>query len=219
MSNCKYHSDKPAVNTCCKCGDWICDDCAVEINGRVYCKSCLSRCTSEFDGTSSHSHKVTSSNNPSSFFVFCLSFIPGAGHMYEGLMKRGLMIMSSFFALGYLSGTVSGIFTSVCFILWIWNFFDAFECRKKIISGIHVNDDFNDIKSFVIQNKVFIIGFLGIVFAVEILDYLRMSMDFFIEPYHHIISNGLVFVFIALGIYIIFFKDKNSTKKKDDDKQ
>lgn len=37
------------------------------------------------------------------FFVFCFSFIPGAGHMYLGMMKKGLILMSLFMADVFLS--------------------------------------------------------------------------------------------------------------------
>ncbi|MCL2530940.1 MAG: hypothetical protein FWE40_02125 [Oscillospiraceae bacterium] len=35
---------------------------------------------------------------PSKFLTFCFSLLPGAGHMYLGLMKRGLSFMILFFA-------------------------------------------------------------------------------------------------------------------------
>lgn len=30
------------------------------------------------------------------FLVFCFAFVPGAGQMYLGMMKKGLVIMSAF---------------------------------------------------------------------------------------------------------------------------
>ena len=32
------------------------------------------------------------------FLVFCFAFVPGAGQMYLGMMKKGLVIMSVFWA-------------------------------------------------------------------------------------------------------------------------
>ena len=32
------------------------------------------------------------------FLVFCFAFVPGAGQMYLGMMKKGLVIMSAFWA-------------------------------------------------------------------------------------------------------------------------
>ena len=39
----------------------------------------------------------------SSFLTFCFSFLPGAGQMYMGFMKRGISLMSSFFFLIFLA--------------------------------------------------------------------------------------------------------------------
>ena len=41
--SCLYHSDRSAVNTCSKCGAWLCDGCSVEIEGRIICKPCIAR--------------------------------------------------------------------------------------------------------------------------------------------------------------------------------
>ena len=32
------------------------------------------------------------------FLVFCFAFVPGAGQMYLGMMKKGLVIMGAFWA-------------------------------------------------------------------------------------------------------------------------
>lgn len=39
--SCYYHKNKDAEYTCCSCGKLICDDCAIEIDGRMYCKACV----------------------------------------------------------------------------------------------------------------------------------------------------------------------------------
>ena len=43
-----------------------------------------------------------------SFFTFCFAFIPGAGEMYLGMMKKGLAVMS--------------VFWGVCAIAWFFQF-------------------------------------------------------------------------------------------------
>ncbi len=39
--DCHYHPGKESTKTCDICGKYICDDCAIELAGKTYCKSCL----------------------------------------------------------------------------------------------------------------------------------------------------------------------------------
>jgi hypothetical protein len=43
---CYYHSEIDAVATCDSCGKAICQECAVEVAGRVRCQECLSKTSS-----------------------------------------------------------------------------------------------------------------------------------------------------------------------------
>ena len=66
-----------------------------------------------------------------SFFTFCFAFIPGAGEMYLGMMKKGLAVMCAFW----------GVFAAAWFfqfeflywlqpIVWCYSFFDTFNIRQ-----------------------------------------------------------------------------------------
>jgi hypothetical protein len=39
--SCHFHREREATNTCCSCGKLICDECTIEVDGRIYCKSCV----------------------------------------------------------------------------------------------------------------------------------------------------------------------------------
>ena len=65
-----------------------------------------------------------------SFFTFCFAFIPGAGEMYLGMMKKGLAVMCAFW----------GVFAAAWFfqfeflywlqpIVWCYSFFDTFNIK------------------------------------------------------------------------------------------
>ncbi len=41
MGHCFYHPDREAVAVCSKCGKPLCKECALEYNGKIYCKDCL----------------------------------------------------------------------------------------------------------------------------------------------------------------------------------
>ena len=41
MLNCYVHSDRESVGACVGCGKFFCQECCTEVNGKVYCKSCI----------------------------------------------------------------------------------------------------------------------------------------------------------------------------------
>lgn len=40
--NCYMHPDTPAVATCVNCGKFVCSECAANIGGKIYCRTCVS---------------------------------------------------------------------------------------------------------------------------------------------------------------------------------
>lgn len=77
------------------------------------------------------------------FLTFCFSFIPGAGQMYQGYMKRGLSIMIIFAIFMGISIIISApIFTIPLPIIFAYSFFDTFNVRSKINAGIEYKDEY-----------------------------------------------------------------------------
>ncbi|OXM83335.1 hypothetical protein CF651_26810 [Paenibacillus rigui] len=61
-----------------------------------------------------------------------LSIVPGAGHMYIGLQKRGLQLMVAFFLCIYIMDVLRlSIFLFLIPILWFYSFFDALQQISK----------------------------------------------------------------------------------------
>lgn len=64
------------------------------------------------------------------FLTFCFSMLPGAGHMFNGFMKRGVSLMLLFFAIWFLAYSVDiygfGMFAPV---IWFFSFFDSMNLR------------------------------------------------------------------------------------------
>lgn len=60
------------------------------------------------------------------FLTFCLSCLPGAGHMFLGFFKEGISLMLCFFFLSALAGwlEIDGIFFLLP-VIWFYSFFDA----------------------------------------------------------------------------------------------
>ena len=62
----------------------------------------------------------------SRFLVFILSFIPGAGEMYFGLMKTGISLLSIFAVSVMVTGYIQlGVLMFVPFVIWTYSFFHA----------------------------------------------------------------------------------------------
>jgi TM2 domain-containing membrane protein YozV len=61
-----------------------------------------------------------------------LSIVPGAGHMYLGLQKRGLQLMGAFFLCIYMMDVLRlSFFLFIIPILWFYSFFDALQQISK----------------------------------------------------------------------------------------
>ncbi|WZL73258.1 hypothetical protein QBE52_00525 [Clostridiaceae bacterium 35-E11] len=57
-----------------------------------------------------------------------LSIVPGAGHMYIGLSKKGLIFMSVFFFAVFFMGWLNtSLFLFILPVIWFYSFFDAFH--------------------------------------------------------------------------------------------
>ncbi len=65
---------------------------------------------------------------PAAFWLVLCSLIPGAGHMYLGWQRRGLELMSMFFAAVYLTYSLNlNLFLFTLPVIWFYSFFDALQ--------------------------------------------------------------------------------------------
>jgi hypothetical protein len=85
---------------------------------------------------------------PSRFLLFMLAFLPGLGHMYLGLMRRGIFFLSAFAfsifvtvqlgIMGIAPFIVLGAFSIVAAV--VIPFFEALSLRRGIVAGIKPED-------------------------------------------------------------------------------
>ena len=71
------------------------------------------------------------------------AFIPGAGQMYQGYMKRGLSLITMFslsVAIG--AGMDIGIFYFAMPVIYMYSFFDTFNLRAQLSMGTAPEDDY-----------------------------------------------------------------------------
>ena len=67
------------------------------------------------------------------FLTFCFSFIPGAGQMYQGYMKKGLSVMILFATMiALFAMTEIAIFAIPIPIILAYSFFNTYNLRNKI---------------------------------------------------------------------------------------
>lgn len=66
-----------------------------------------------------------------SFFTFCFAFIPGAGEMYLGMMKKGLAVMSVFWGICAIAWFFQFEFLYWLLpIVWFYSFFETFNIKQ-----------------------------------------------------------------------------------------
>ena len=71
------------------------------------------------------------------------AFVPGAGQMYQGYMKRGLSLITMFCLIIFL-GICTGLDPLImgCLIVWMYSFFDTFNLRAQLMAGTAPEDDY-----------------------------------------------------------------------------
>ena len=67
------------------------------------------------------------------FLTFCCAFIPGAGQMYQGYMKRGLSLILTACLIGMVSSLLNPVLLLLV-VVWMYSFFDTFNLRAQIIA-------------------------------------------------------------------------------------
>lgn len=80
-----------------------------------------------------------SRKNP--FLLFLAACIPGCGQMYQGYMKRGVSIMSTFaLIIGLATWLYFGQLALALPVLWLYSFFDTYNIRRALQNGTAVPD-------------------------------------------------------------------------------
>jgi hypothetical protein len=84
---CSNHPKIDAVGGCAACGRPFCADCSVELDQRTWCRECLARIVAK-TGSGARVHPGWRK-----LAAALLSIIPGAGHMFLGLIGKGFALM------------------------------------------------------------------------------------------------------------------------------
>ncbi len=227
--NCKYHNNLKGTNTCSACGEWICENCVLEVDGRIYCKDCLKNklknesSSDLYKGYTSEKHTGTKLYK-SGFLTFMFGIIPGISQMYLGYIKRGLIILSLFTLFYYVDS-----FSPLIILLYPFSFFDSFKLKNNLERGIYQEDNITDIKKFMFENKFFITILILIVVIPTIFDFFDNILDnisyigetvsyrihhtFNMESIFYLCIGALLGIIICIIFAKLFKKDKKHIGK------
>jgi hypothetical protein len=219
---CRTHPDQNGLNTCNQCGDWLCESCTVEINGRIFCRKCLAQLAAEPESPAkpyaerAYAAPETSASaggrHISWGLLFLFSMMPsGINYMYEGLIKRGLAALSGFFLLIFMGNVfnvwpINMIFWFALPVFMIVCIFDGFNIRRKMNAGLPVSDDVDDIVMFLKRNKSLIVGFLVLLVALSVFHAV-------LSPLTYSLRRWLPVIVVSLGLYMLMKRPKNKDGK------
>lgn len=167
---CYIHPSIDATQTCSECGKAICDACTMEINGKVLCRPCTEKLAAARAPTQAPPQASPVVENPlgptvkrkEPLLALILSFfIPGLGHIYDGLMKKGIALLAGFIIIWFFIFTFSMMNTAstatsssssspfacctclffLAFLaIWIFGMYDSYISAQRINKGEKVED-------------------------------------------------------------------------------
>lgn len=150
--------------------------------------------------------------------TFFLSFVPGVGHLYLGLMNRGLQFLIIFFGTTLFSNLFfSNIFNFILPIIWFYCLFDALQQYNKLVDNPEYGD--TPIVSWnTLSNNSSIFGWILIAMGILVFAD-KMLFTLFDYKYYGIIKTIVVAIlFIFIGIYLISGKRFTTNKKIKEEK-
>lgn len=147
--------------------------------------------------------------------TLALSIIPGAGHMYLGYQRKGLVLMGGFFFAIFFMGWLNLSFLLFLLpLIWFYSFFDAFHT----LNGNKVEEI--DIERLipVINIKYIGIGLIGIGIIVGFQRIIYPILNQYIEDYivNYIQTSIVSLIFIFAGIKMLKKREVEIIEEDED---
>jgi hypothetical protein len=146
--------------------------------------------------------------------------MPGAGHLYLGLQKRGIQLMAAFlFSIYILDVLRLGLFLFIIPIIWFYSFFDSLQKAAQYGTG-EVEDE--PIVSYLINHQkwlgvgLILLGlyYLGtnifIPMAAPVLEKM-LHIDIYHIVYNYVQQAVICLILIGGGIKLLLGKKSNRT--------
>ncbi|MBS4209561.1 hypothetical protein [Bacillus sp. FJAT-50079] len=145
-----------------------------------------------------------SEGKKSKTFATLLSIIPGAGHLYLGLQKRGVQLMAAFlFSIYILDVLRLGIFLFVIPIIWFYSFFDGLQKASRADAG-PIEDE--PLVSYFINHQRWIgIGLIAFGLYYLTTNILLPAVSPFIDSFFNIDIQYWIYRYFQTGIICLLF--------------
>ena len=168
-----------------------------------------------------------------SFFTFIFSFLPGAGEMYMGFMKRGLSLMILFWGvIGLATTTRIDALLFLIPIIMLYSFFDVHNLNTLTDEALfNIEDtyimDINHLQNIeslsATKNKLFAFGLIligGIILWNTIVDGLRYIIGYNSVIYRFInMTPQLIIsiILVVIGIKLIIGKREKMNSEQNEE--
>ncbi|MCI0403100.1 MAG: DUF5668 domain-containing protein [Acidobacteria bacterium] len=129
--NCAVHADAASTGFCSQCGKAMCEACARDVRGVLFCEECLAaRVTTP---------PAPPPGTPNPGVALMLGFIPGVGAIYNGEYLKGLIHIMVFFGIIGIAGTMpepfEAMFGFLAFGFYVYMVIDAYRTAKLRATG------------------------------------------------------------------------------------
>ena len=175
------------------------------------------------------------------FWTFCFAFIPGAGQMYQGYMKRGLSLVSvcaAAIGVASLFYPLVGFAFGVGCIVWMYSFFDTFNLRSQLLTGdapaddylFHLGQDASFTRFFKARHKLFGWALVAVglytLYDQLVMDllarlYWRLENQWVVQVLYNILDKVptvlICLALIALGVWLVRGPQKKQPFAEDPD--
>ncbi len=142
--------------------------------------------------------------------TLALSIIPGAGHMYLGYQKKGLIIMGAFsFSVFFMGWLGISLLLFLLPLIWFYSFFDAMHT----VDGSNVDIKNQEIIFPEIKPEWVGFALIGIGVMIMLERVLYPLIDYEIRRYIQTSVVSLIFIFAGIRMLI---KNKNNSDVFDD---
>ncbi len=131
---CFNHPEQEAVGVCTSCRKNICSNCAMEVGGKIVCKSCGQNIANNNITRAAVPTTMSATHKEPLLSVILSFFIPGLGQVYNGEAAKGLALFIGFVFSVILMTVACGFVTYL--IIWLYAMYDAFVVADKINKGL-----------------------------------------------------------------------------------
>lgn len=152
-----------------------------------------------------------------------LSIVPGVGHLYLGLQKRGIQLLAAFlFSIYILDMLRLGIFLFLVPIIWFYSFFDGLQKASQYEEGT-VEDE--PIVSYLINHQKWLgiglillgIYYMGTILITPFADYLAQEYALEISSWLHMyIQPAIVCLLLIVGGVKLMTGKKTNVNKEEE---